>query len=135
MSHRPKSQYVSTDPKSPRACGICDYSGLRFNHQDLVRQLEWRGNRLAWTGFYVGRPFQDVPNAQLKPPVLMPDPVPIKDPRLPQYFGQTWIQMTSPAWQYQGPVWRQWGRIGQGIAAETWPDRQEQLQEFHWVQI
>ena len=133
MSYRPKGKYVSIDSQSPRAIGICDYTGLRFNHSDLVRQLEWRGRRLAWTGFYVGRPFVDTPNAQLKPPVLVPDPVPIQNPRPPQYFGETWIQMTSPVWRYQGTVWYQWGAPEQDQAALAWPERQQLSEEIHWV--
>lgn len=84
MSYRPKGKHVSIDPESPEALGICDYSGFVFKRKDLVRQMEWRGNALVWTGFYVGLPYVDVPNEQLRPPILPPDPVPVKDPRLPQ---------------------------------------------------
>src|SRR5271167_399070 len=84
MSYRPKGKHVSIDIQSPRALGICDYTGFIFNRQDMVRQMEWRGNRLVWTGLYLGKPYLDVPNQQYRPPVLEPDPVPIQDPRPPQ---------------------------------------------------
>lgn len=89
MSDRPKGKYVSIDFNNPQAVGICDYSGFVFNRRDLERQMEWRGDRLVWTGFYVARRFMDKPNEQLRPPILMPDPVPVLWPRLPQGESNT----------------------------------------------
>jgi hypothetical protein len=89
MSDRPKGKYVRVDFNNPQAVGICDYSGFVFNRCDLQQQMEWRGDRLVWTGFYVAKRFMDKPNEQLRPPVLMPDPIPILWPRLPQGESNT----------------------------------------------
>lgn len=84
MSYRPHGKHVSIDETSPKAVGICDKTGFIFNRKDLVKQMEWRGNALVWTGFLVGRPYVDEPNQQLRPPILPPDPVPVVMPRLEQ---------------------------------------------------
>lgn len=79
-----KSKHVRINPKRPEALGQCDESGLIFNHKDLVKQMEWRGNSLVWTGLLVGKPYLDVPNEQLRPPLVKEDPYAIKDSR-PSY--------------------------------------------------
>jgi len=58
--------------------------------------MEWRGNALVWTGFYVGKLYVDQPNEQLRPPILPPDPVPVKEPRLPQGSTETFSNNTLP---------------------------------------
>jgi len=77
-------RYARIDPRHPQALGICDESDFVFNRKDLVKQMEWRGNRLVWTGFYKGKPFVDQPQEQLRPPAVKADPTPVKEPRLPQ---------------------------------------------------
>lgn len=79
-----KGQYVTIDIDNPQALGICDRTGFVHNRKDLVKQMEWRGDSLVWTGFLVGRDFVDVPNEQSRPPILPPDPVPVIDPRVMQ---------------------------------------------------
>lgn len=66
----------STEP-----VGVCDFSGFWFSRSDLVKQMEWRGNSLVWTGFMVGRPFLDIPNQQLRPPLVKADPKVVMNPR------------------------------------------------------
>ncbi len=82
-----QGKYVNIDPKDPDALGICDYSGSTFNHKDLVKQMEWRGDNLVWTGFMVGRPFLDVPQEQNRPPLVKDDPRPVMNPRLPTPYN------------------------------------------------
>lgn len=81
MGYFPKGKHVTIDVTNPDALGICDYSRFVHNRRDLLKQMEWRGDALVWTGFYVGKTYLDQPNEQLRPPILPPDPVPIKDPR------------------------------------------------------
>ena len=81
-----KSKYVTIDPKNPNALGVCDESGFDFNHKDLVKQMQWRGNQLIWTGLMVGKPYLDVPSQQDRPPIVRDDPKPVKDPRLPASY-------------------------------------------------
>ena len=81
-----KGKYVSIDPDNPSALGVCDESGFVFNHQDLVKQMEWRGNNLVWTGLMVGPPYVDKPSQQNRPPIVKGDPKPVKNPRLPKDY-------------------------------------------------
>lgn len=96
VRHSPKGKHVLIDQNAPEAVGICDKSGFVFLKKDLVKQMEWRGNALVWTGFLVGRPYLDTPNEQLRPPILPPDPVPVELPRLPQGSTETFSNNTLP---------------------------------------
>jgi len=109
--YRPKGRYVSINPLHPQAVAMCDYSQMIFMRKDLVKQMEYRGNALVWTGFYVGKPFADEPNPQLIPPILPPDPIPVTEPRLQQ------------------------GTIPQtnGVLAFPEPQRLSALQSFNWT--
>ena len=83
MSIKYKGKYVRIDPKNPNALGVCDDSGFVFNHKDLCKQMEWRGDNLVWTGLMKGRPYLDVPSEQNRPPKVNRDPIPVANPRLP----------------------------------------------------
>ena len=65
-------RYVKKGSLEP--IGVCDYSGFFFSKSDLIKQMEWRGNSLVWTGFMVGRPFLDIPSEQNRPPFIKGDP-------------------------------------------------------------
>lgn len=119
MSYRPKGKNVdSIDPYNSEALGICDLTGFIHKRKDLLRQMQWRGNRLVWTGFLVGRNYLDKPNEQLRPPPLKPDPVPVKMPRLPQGTLITWEYITSPVWeQTTYTYWENWGTYSDGYPA------------------
>lgn len=71
--------YVRKDVIEP--IGVCDYSGFLFSRSDLVKQYEWRGKELVWTGAIVGRPFVDEPNEQNRPPQIKGDPKVVQNPR------------------------------------------------------
>ena len=66
---------------SPRGIARCDYSGLMCRHSDLIRQMEYRGTGLVWTGYMVNPKFSDIPNPQNLVPLIKLDPVPITDAR------------------------------------------------------
>jgi len=130
MSYRPKGKHVRIDASAPRALGICDYTGFVFNRVDLIRQMEWRGNALVWTGFYVGKPYADVPNAQLILPILPPDPVPVREPRLPQGSYITWSQGQPQIWsQLQVYDWTSWSGSSDGVPALPENQRLQLLQQ------
>lgn len=76
-----KGKYTKIDRNNPMAVGRCDYSGFLCRHADLIKQMEYRGNSLVWTGFWVNKVFADKPNPQNLTPVLLPDPRPILNPR------------------------------------------------------
>ena len=131
MSYRPKGKHVHIDPEAPEALGICDYTGFVHMRKDLVRQMEWRGNRLVWTGYYVGKDYLDKPNPQLKTPILPPDPVPVKDPRPPFMSAITWSQ-TDVVWQFDGDFWNQAGGFQLDIAALPENQREQALETYNW---
>lgn len=129
MSYRPHGRYVNVDENSPYALGICDKSGFVFRRIDMVKQMEWRGNALIWTGFIVGKPFVDTPNAQLKPPILPPDPVPVQNPRLQQPTTVIWSNQSIP-WSLSPVVnWVSWYGSEDGVPAATEPQRLAALEE------
>ena len=74
-----RGSYVRKGSTEP--VGVCDFSGFWFSHSDLVKQMEYRGNSLVWTGFMVGRPFVDIPNQQARPPLVKADPKVVINPR------------------------------------------------------
>lgn len=84
MSDRPLGKHVTIDPNNPQALGICDYTGFVHLRKDLVKQMQWAGDALVWTGLYVGKDYLDKPDPQLRTPILPVDPVPVKEPRPPQ---------------------------------------------------
>ena len=43
-----------------------DLGGQYFNTDDMIKQMDYRGNQLAWTGLMVGKRFADIPNPQNK---------------------------------------------------------------------
>lgn len=124
-------RYVTIDPENPQALGICDYSGFVFPRKDMVRQMEWRGNDLVWTGFYVGRPFADIPNPQAKIPIFKPDPVPVLEPRPPSnsivYWGTDQAVFGQNQYTFGSTPGYQ-----QEINAMPEAQRLQSLQNFYW---
>lgn len=131
MSYRPKGKHVHIDPDAPEALGICDYTGFVHMRKDLIRQMEWRGNRLLWTGYYVGKSYLDKPNPQLMSPVLPPDPVPVKDPR-PSYMSAVTWDTTAILWDQDSDYWEQAGGPQSDIAALPVDQRLEALENYNW---
>lgn len=74
-------KYTKITPRKPKAVGTCDYTGFLVRHRDLIQQMEYRGNGLAWTGYWVYKDFADKPNPQNQAKVIKPDPVPIRNAR------------------------------------------------------
>lgn len=124
----PKGKHVTVDADSPMALGICDKTGFVFKRMDLVRQMEWRGNSLIWTGFMVGKPYVDQPNPQLRPPILPPDPVPVKDPRLQKPSAVYWANQNIPWSQLTVDNWVSWSGSEDGTLAATEEQRLIALQ-------
>lgn len=133
MSDRPHGKYVTIDTENPAGVAICDYSGFVFNHKDLVRQMEWRGEALVWTGFMVGKPFVDQPNPQLRPDILAPDPVPFLDPRVQQQQTIIWNAGLGFTWNNLSMVtWESWGTNEDGTQAANPEQRLIALQNYSW---
>lgn len=60
----------------------CDYSSEMF--EKLYKQYEWAGDGKIWTGLWVGQKWLDVPQEQLRTPIIKDDPQPLPNPRPPQ---------------------------------------------------
>ena len=76
------SKYGFIDRQNPEASARCDQGGEIRKRSELMREMEWRGGRLVWNGFWVCRHHMDKPNPQIGGPfVLHQDPVPVKEPR------------------------------------------------------
>lgn len=74
-------KYTRIEKNNPLAVGRCDQSGFLCRRADLKKQMEFRGNGLVWTGFWVHKRFLDKPNPQLLTPRVFADPYPITMPR------------------------------------------------------
>jgi hypothetical protein len=69
------------DSRKPQAHAICDRCGFRYNHVDLVWEVQWIGPRLQNLRFLVCKTCYDKPQEQRRTIVLPPDPLPILNPR------------------------------------------------------
>lgn len=76
-----KGKYTKLRKNQPRGLGVCDYSGFLVRHKDLIRQYEYRGNGVSWTGFWVHPKFADKPNPQNLTPIIRLDPIPLDHAR------------------------------------------------------
>lgn len=73
--------HARVNPRNPRAYGICDRCGQRWNHFELRWQFDWRGRSLQNLRILVCRTCLDVPQAQLRSYSPPADPVPILNAR------------------------------------------------------
>lgn len=81
MKMRIHSRYVHFDKRNPQASAVCDQSGFRVFHKDLVAQMEYNSAGLYNTGFLVHRDFVDTPNPQNMTPYVGVDLRAVKNPR------------------------------------------------------
>ena len=77
----------------PEAFAVCDRCGFWYNHSALRWQFEYRGNKLSNIRLLVCNACMDLPQNQLRPVIIGPDPLPVKDAR-PENFG--YINAGSP---------------------------------------
>lgn len=129
----PLGKYVTVDIWNPEAQAICDYSQLPCMHKDLVKQMEWRGQALVWTGFWVNKRFADIPNEQGRAPIVIPDPVPVDHPRPPFNQLMTWSNNPLPIWSENTYfAFASLYDVTSGIQAMTADQRIESLQNYYW---
>lgn len=134
MSDRPHGKHVSIDASNPQAVAICDYSGFVHMHKNLVPQMEWRGDELAWTGFLVGRDYVDVPNEQARPPILPPDPIPVSDARTQQPTIVTWTIGNNVPWNLVAvDRWPNWNGAFDGVIADPEAQRLAELEVGYFL--
>jgi len=81
MSRTSGGTYVHINKRNPRASAVCDISGFRVMHHNLVHQMEYNGEGLYDTGLMVEKRFATRPNPQNMTPYIGPDMKPVPDPR------------------------------------------------------
>jgi hypothetical protein len=81
MAYGSISGRAATNPRSPRAFGVCDGCGEWYNRVDLKYQFDWGGDTLINQRFLYCHRCISKPQPQLKTIILPLDPVPVKDPR------------------------------------------------------
>jgi hypothetical protein len=90
---------AKTSARNPQAFAVCDRCGMWYNRSALSWQFDYRGPVLQNLRILVCRQCYDTPQAQLKPIITGPDPLPILDPR-PEFFalveGDYWVLVTDP---------------------------------------
>lgn len=78
---------------------VSDRSGSFYNCKNLVRQMEYRGNSLVWTGLMVGEDELDTPQEQLRPFEAKKELVLPKDYRPPYYSQPTEPEVQASEYQ------------------------------------
>lgn len=133
MTYNYKGKHVTINPNVPQALGICDYSGFVHLRKDLVKQMEYRGNDLVWTGLYVGKDYVDIPNEQNRPPLFPPDPVPVLNPRPQQEQEITWDNNLNITWENLIMfTWENWSTNQDGYYGPNQQQILESLETYHW---
>lgn len=84
MAWRPHSQAYA-NPSAPSAWAQCDRCDRTFLHRDLTWQWQWAGPNLQNLRLLVCQSCNDVPQPQLKPRILPPDPTPVMNARPMNY--------------------------------------------------
>lgn len=79
--------YIPKRKKFISASAQCDNSGFIVMHKDLVKQMEYSGSGLYWTGYLVYKDFYDKPNPQNLAPRLYGDPKTVDNPRTTKNMG------------------------------------------------
>lgn len=77
----PQSSHAYADMRRPEPWFCCDRCGFRYNYSRARWQWDWRGNSIQNLRILVDHRCEDVPNSQLRPVLIGPDPYPVRDPR------------------------------------------------------
>lgn len=85
MGYASQQGRARVSSRNPQAAGQCDRCSFIYNHSDLRFQFDWRGSTLQNLRLLVCRSCQDTPQTQLRAIVVPADPVPIQNPRVPNY--------------------------------------------------
>lgn len=87
MGYASRSGRASTDPRNPKAFGVCQRCGQWWNRWRLRNQLDYRGTTLAPLYIFVCEHCYDIPQPQLKAITVPADPVPIEFPLIEPFLA------------------------------------------------
>lgn len=88
MPWRPHGR-ASVDVPPRSAWAVCDRCGMLRDQSDLAFQFDWRGSRLMNLRILVCKDTcLDVPQQQLRPIILPPDPPPVMNSRPENYASE-----------------------------------------------
>lgn len=74
------------NPSAPRSFAVCDRCGIWHNIDALSWQFQWSGPNLQNLRLLVCHLCLDVPQPQLKPRILPPDPMPTLNARVENFL-------------------------------------------------
>lgn len=94
MSRRPHGK-ATVDPSYPQAFAVCDRCGIWHNHVDLQYQHVIAGQAYINSRMLVCERCWDEPSLFLRPLILPPDPVPIRDPRVENFAADEIDYLTA----------------------------------------
>jgi len=87
MGYASQQGRARVSARNPRAAGQCDRCGFVYNHFDLRWQFDYAGSGLINKRLLVCKRCEDSPQNQLRSIVVPADPMPIQNPRVPNYMG------------------------------------------------
>lgn len=97
MAYASRQGRARVSSSSPQAAGQCDRCGFLYTHSTLNWQYDWRGSTMQNLRLLVCRNCLDEPQAQLRAIVVPADPMPIQNPRVPDYVtAETNTRYTQP---------------------------------------
>ena len=85
MGYASRQGRAIASSSAPRAAAQCDRCGFVYQHSALRWQMDWAGASLINKRLLVCNRCYDEPNQQLRSIIIPPDPVPILNPRKPDY--------------------------------------------------
>lgn len=85
MAYASRQGRARISSRTPQAAGQCDRCGFLYTHAGMKFQYDWRGSTLQNTQMLVCTRCYDTPQDQLRSIVIPADPMPIRNPRIPDY--------------------------------------------------
>ena len=85
MGYASKQGRARVSARNPQAAGQCDRCGFTYTHSTLRWQMDWAGASLINKRILVCSSCYDTPQQQLRAIIIPADPVPIMQPRVPDF--------------------------------------------------
>lgn len=85
MGYASQQGRARVSSRNPQAAGQCDRCGFVYSHSTLRFQMDWAGANLINKRILVCRSCEDRPQPQLRAIIIPADPMPIQNPRVPNY--------------------------------------------------